>query len=596
LHKPRFKASFESFLSFSVFSVFSVVIHFSAFGEDVVMLRRYVALIPLLVLTGIGGSAGAETDADEDEEALRAARLPADGPSLLAEFRKRTPDADTQSRIKALIAQLGSDSFTEREEASDELAGYGVEAAGLLRAAIRQGDLEIRWRARDALALIEHNELSPDVLIAALHVLGRRKPPRLTEVLLEYVPHASNADITEEVCLALASAALHDGEPDPRLMRALTAAAPIQRAIAGAALCRGGGRKQLPAVRRLLLDPDSDVRRRVALTLLEAREKAAVPALIDLLAELPLEQAEYVESMLLQVAGDTAPRGSLEAARGRFRNAWADWWKQYGDEIDLAKIELAPKWRGYTLAVCMFAMRGRGVRAAGSILELDAQGRTRWQMQGLMRPVDAQVLDEKRVLVTEYMPGQVTERNYNGDILRRIDVRDSPLDAPLEARRLPNGHTFLVTRSLVMEVDRDGKEVWRVWPKNTIAAACLLPRGEIAICTLNGQLVRLDRTGRVLAEKDIATRFHPYGTHIQALPNSHVLVPLLYENKVAEFDQNGREVWSVRYAQPASAQRLPNGRTLVAGYASNTIVELDKSGNEKKSTLCNGRLMCVSGR
>lgn len=534
----------------------------------------------------------AEADSDEDEEVLRAARLPVDGPALLAIFRKRTPDADSQARIKTLIAQLGSDSFTEREEASEELASFGVEATGLLRAAIHHGDLEIRWRARDALTTIEQNDLSADVLIAALRVLVSRKPPGLAEVLLAYVPYAANPDVTDEVCLALAAAAVRDGETVPRLVRALTASSPIQRAIAGAALCRGGGRQQLPAVRRLLRDPDSHVRSRVALALLEARDKAAVPVLIELLAELPLTEAEHVEAILLQLAGDAAPKGDLEAARGKYRDDWADWWRHESGALELEKIELAPNWRGYTLAVCMTAIRGRGART-GAILEIDSRGRTRWQLKGMDFPVDAQVLDERRVLVTEYRTGQVTERNHNGDILRRIDIPDTPL----EARRLPNGNTFIVTRGRILEVDRAGKEVWKVSPGiGTIISACPLRGGQIAVCCLTGELVRLDHTGKVLAQSDIARRFRPYGTHIQGLPNGHVLVPLYYDNKVVELDRNGREVWSVSYVQPASAQRLPNGRTLVAGFASNTIVELDKNGREVKSIPCNGRLMCVSGR
>ncbi len=551
-----------------------------------------VCFICLYLVSSVAHSYGAEADADADEEVLRAARLSTDGPDLLALFRKRTPDADSQARIKTLIAQLGSDSFSEREEASAELATFGVEARGLLSAAVGHGDLEIRRRARHALTAIEQNDLSSDVLIAALRVLSRRKPPRLTEVLLDYVPFTGNCDVTDEVCLALSRVALRDGEPDSRLVRALTAVSPIQRAVAGAALCRAGAHKELAAVRRLLRDPDSDVRRRAALALLETHDKTAVPVLIELLAELPLPEAEHVEAMLLQLAGDKAPKGSLEAARDKYRDAWAGWWKRYGDDLDVAKIELAPHWRGYTLAVCMTAMRGRGARL-GTILEVDAQGQTRWQIQGLFRPVDAQVLDDKRVLVTEYSPGQITERNHNGDVLRRIDVSDPPL----EARRLPNGNTFVVTRSQVMEVDRAGKEVWKVRPGiGTVAAACPLPRGQLAVCVLTGEFVRFDRAGKILHESVIARSFRPYGTHIQGLPNGHVLVPLLYENKVVELDKNGRIVWSAHYARPASAQRLPNGRTLVAGYASNTIVELDKNGREVKSISCNGSLMCVSGR
>jgi HEAT repeat protein len=560
------------------------------------MLPRYVALIPLIVLTALCRSAGAvEADTETDEETLRAARLSVDGPSLLTLFRKRTPDAETQAHVKTLIAQLGSASYLEREEASEEVAGSGVAATGLLRQALSHSDLEIRRRAREALAFIEQGDLPEEVLISALRVLARRKPPRMTEVLLTYSPHAASAEITEALCLTLSAVAVREGEADPLLVRALSAKSPLQRGVAAAALCRAGCGKQLPALRRLLLDPDPHVRRRIALALLETRDKAAVPVLIDLLAKLPLEEAEQVEALLLQIAGDTPPKGELHenAKRGSYRDAWAEWWRRHGDAIDLGKIELAPHWRGYTLAICMTALRGRGARM-GCILEMDARGRTRWQMQGLSSPVDAQVIDERRVLVTEYRSGQVTERNHNGDILRRIDVSDTPL----EARRLPNGDTLITTRSRVFEVDRNDKEVWSA--NNTggrvILSACRLPGGQIGICYQTGELERQDRSGKVLASFQVGRIFRPTGSHIQGLPNGHILVPLYYDSKVVEYDGNGREVWSVDFARPASAQRLPNGRTLVAGYGSNVIVELDRNGREVKSQQCDGRLMGVYGR
>jgi len=565
------------------------------------MPTRYVALIPLMVLMGIGGSlAGSQADADADEDVLRRVGLSADGPSLLMLFRKRTPDADSQARIQSLIEHLGSDSFSEREDASDELAGYGVAAVGLLRAATQNADLEIRRRARDALAIIEKNDLTSDVLIAALRVLAHRKPAQMAEVLLDYAPHAADAEITEELCQALASAAIVDRrdagptrDADPRLVQALNDKSPIKRAIAASALCIGGCRKQLPAVRRLLREPDPQVRRRVALALLEARDKAAVPVLIDLLAELPPAEAEQVESMLSQVAGDTAPKGNLDTARGKYRDAWAQWWKQQEAKIDLEKIELSLHWRGYTLAVCMTAFRGRGGRF-GSVLELDAHGRTRWQIRGLTFPVDAQVIDERRVLVTEHRVGRVTERNHDGDILRTITVPE----LPLEARRLPNGNTLITTGNRVFEIDRNEKEVWTTNGNrfDTIAAACVFRGGEIGICYRSGEFARVDRKGNTVASFRIRGSLRPNGTHIQALPNGHILVPLFSNGKVIEFDENGREVWSVAYNQPISAQRLPNGRTLVAGYGNSFFVEVDKNGREVKSQRCDAPLMSVSGR
>jgi hypothetical protein len=558
----------------------------------------YVALTLLFSLIALSKSAlGAETDtdADVDDEVLRAAKVQLDGPSLLTLFRKRTPDAETRARLLTWIDQLGSLSFPEREEASAELETSGVVAVGLLHAASHHDDLEIRHRVRQALSQLERKSLPDDVLVSALRVLARRKPARTTETLIAYAEYAVHEDIVDQLCVTLASVAKHDGNADPLLVRALNDSSPLKRAVAGSALCRADCRREFPAVRRLLRDSNLHVRRRVALALLEARDKAAVPASIELLAELPRAEAESIESMLLQLAGDSPPQGCLDDdARGKYRDAWADWWKRHGETLDLAKIELSPRWRGYTLVVCFGGVRARGVARSGCLLELDAQGRTRWQMPGLVRPVDAQVLGENRILVTEYIPGQVTERNRDGDILRRISVGDNPL----EARRLPNGNTLITTRSRVFEVDRNDKEVWKSDgdPTDAIVAACPLRGGEIVICHRTGELVRLNREGKVLASFRVGRLFRPTGSHIQGLPNGHILIPSYYDNKVMEFDKTGREVWSASYPRPICAQRLPNGRTLVASYGGSTFAELDKQGREVKSQRCEGQLMAVSGR
>ncbi len=302
------------------------------------MLPRCLALFLLMVLTNLCVSAvGAEADTEAEEDMLRAAHLPTDRTRFIdscSASARRMPNRS--ANIETLIAQLGSNSFPLREEASEELADSGVAAAGLLRQATRHADLEIRWRARRALSLIEPSDLSADVLIAALRVLARRKPARMAEVLLDYAPHAVNADVAEELCLTLTSATVRDGKADPILVRALTDKTSIKRGASGAALCRAGCRQQLSAVRRLLRDPDPHVRRRVALALLEARDKAAVPVLIELLAVLPRGETGSIESVLLQLAGDTPPKDPLDdrrdavptdAERVKYRDAWANWWE-----------------------------------------------------------------------------------------------------------------------------------------------------------------------------------------------------------------------------------------------------------------------------
>src|SRR5262249_14930862 len=86
-----------------------------------------------------------------------------------------------------------------------------------------------------------------------------------------------------------AAVAVRDGEPEPLLVQALTDPFPVRRAAAADALARAGAPGTRPAVRRLLRDPDTLVRLRVALALVEARDRVAVPVLIDLLE--PLSRA-----------------------------------------------------------------------------------------------------------------------------------------------------------------------------------------------------------------------------------------------------------------------------------------------------------------
>ena len=97
-------------------------------------------------------------------------------------------------------------------------------------------------------------------------------------------------------------------------------------------------------------------------------------------------------------------------------------------------------------------------------MEIDADGRPRWQIDGLQQPLDVQLLPGDRLLIAEHSANQVTERNLRGEVLweKRLGVRaqaDGEADGPLVAQRLPNGNTFIATHTELLEVDRDGKEV-----------------------------------------------------------------------------------------------------------------------------------------
>ena len=67
----------------------------------------------------------------------------------------------------------------------------------------------------------------------------------------------------------------------------------------------------------------------------------------------------------------------------------------------------------------------------------------------------------------------------------------------------------------------------------------------------------------------------------ELLPNGHVLVPLQWQNKVTEYDGEGKVVWEGTAPQPMAATRLPNGNTLVALQQwPAKVVELDRTGKQ----------------
>ena len=203
-------------------------------------------------------------------------------------------------------------------------------------------------------------------------MLGRLNPPGTVEVLLTSLPTFEDADVADNACRVLAAAAVRMGKPDPALVQALADRAAVRRAAAGEALARAGADVR-PVVYKLLRDSDPSVRQRVALALLESRDREAMPALIGLLADLPRERSGVVEETLRLVAGEQAPDispGDDEDSRRKCRDAWDDWWNQHGAAIDLAKIDFASRHLGYTL-VAEMDLRG----ASGRVIEYDAAGK-----------------------------------------------------------------------------------------------------------------------------------------------------------------------------------------------------------------------------
>lgn len=530
----------------------------------------------LALAAGRGGSADAAPEA-ADEATLKAARLGSDGPSLLGYFRQRTVGEADRTRIVALIRQLGDPAFAAREKASADLEEVGLPAIGLLRQAERDPDIEVVRRAERCL---RHIETVPSTALsaAAARLVARRPPDGAAGVLLNYLPLADDESVGDEVRDALAAVARADRRADPALLQALDDPLPVRRGAAAEALARTGRPELVEAARRTAADPDREARLRATLALVTgAKDKASVPKLIALLGELPQALGWRAEEVLVRLAGDQNPNVSLgadAAARERCRAAWQAWWDRNGSGVDLARLDSAPRQLGYTLVVAIDARALGAPGVPGRVLELNARHEVLWKIDGLQYPIDARIGGTDRVLIAEYYNNQVSERDFSGKVLWR-----RPTLMPVAVQRLPNGHTFVAGRNLLVEIDAAQKDVWLYTrPQTDIVAARMLRSGEIVLLCNTGQCVRLDAARKEVGRFPFALQRNSflYFPGLDILSGGRLL--LTQSGGVREYDPDGKPGWQGLARQPTSVQRLPNGNTLLSEHSTKQVVEIDRSG------------------
>jgi outer membrane protein assembly factor BamB len=196
-------------------------------------------------------------------------------------------------------------------------------------------------------------------------------------------------------------------------------------------------------------------------------------------------------------------------------------------------------------------------------------------INGLKKPLDAQMLSGDRVLVAEHDANRVTVRDLKSKIVWEKKVAD-----PLVAQRLLNGNTFIATEGQLLEVDRDGKEVFSYLRPGGegFMKAQKLANGEIAYVTTLRQFVRMDSSGHEI--QTFHAEVSSLGGRIDILRSGHVLVPELRNNQVVEYDADGRAVWKYFCRLPVAAVRLANGNTLITSMQDARAFEVDRKGKE----------------
>ena len=556
-------------------------------------LTRCLLVSPLLLLS-VPTVPAADDWTASDEQLLRSINLPTDGPGLVDFFKKRTLRDGDRPKIQALIRKLGDDDFDVREQSMQDLVSLGAVAKPMLRAALKDKDIEIQRRVETCLALADKTSTA-DALSAAVRQLTRKSVVGASEALLDFLPFVEEESVLDEFGPALARTGVADSKAAPELAAALADKNLVRRAIAAEAVGRAAGNNTelRAAARALLKDANIQVRRRAALGLLVSKDREAVPVLINLLAELDTKQTWRIEEALYALAGDNPPTRFLPKtdpdSRKKYRDAWASWWKDNEAKIDVAKMGAGKPYLGYTLLSHSDLTKGGRV---GKVYELDAAGKVRWELDNISFPMDAQVLPNGNVLVTEMSGRLVTERTLKNEIVWQQNVQFIAVGV----RRLPNGNTFIASRNQLREVGPGDKDVWSITrPNADIISAGRMPSGGAVILTNTGNIVMLDAAGREL--KSFNTGPIYYGSHIDVLPGGRVLVPHYSQNKVVEYDAEGRKVWEVTVTQPTNVQRLANGHTLISSRINTTVTEVNRAGEVVWThQVLNGRTVKASKR
>jgi HEAT repeat protein len=501
-----------------------------------------------------------------------------EGSQLLAEFRSRTLGDDERETVLALIRKLDDVSGEVREKASADLVGrWGARAVPLLRQTVNREGPGSALAGR-CLEAIEREGPRPLPQVAA-RLLALRRPEGTLETLLAYVPFAeSDTDLSQVIDL-LAVLGCPAGQAEASLLAALKDRVPARRAAAAVALCKGRAEATFPEVRRLLRDESPEVRLRAALALGACGERSAVPVLITLLGELPLQQAWEVEDQLVTLAGETAPTVTVddkEEARKSCVEAWQGWWRERGAGADLSRLDPSGKERGVLLVIEQHNPQTN----MGRVLEVGPDGKVRWQMDHLQFPWDAQACAGRHVLVVEQNM-RVTERDRKGKVVWEKSVQNA-----FSAQRLSNGRTFIACRNQLLEVDREGKESFRhQCPTGNMMAARKFRDGTTAYVTYQGQYIKLDSAGKQIKTAQIPFNWQLGIAGGDLLSNGHVIVSMPNPGKVAEYDAEGKVVWETSVAFPGVPTQLSNGRTLVPSHSSTCLTELDRKGkivSEKK--------------
>ena len=501
---------------------------------------------------------------DTEGDHLLAALGLANQPKGALEYLQNLGSSLPPEKLAAALTDLGSEDFITRQGAEATLQAGGLPALTLLEKAAASEDPEVARRAADCMRAIRRGR-SPELVAALARQLERYREPAAVEALLGVGGQLAADETVLFDTLGKELGRLQAaGLGHAVLAGALADKASHRRALAAAAL--GAVPEWADRVLPLLDDTNSRVRLQAAWALVRGGRREGMPALLEGLADAPPVVREEVVEHLYQVAGDSAPDapwGPAPDERQAFTTTWKEWWAQAGPS--LGDLTLGPPpFLDRTLLVYL---------DAGEVAVLDSEDKDVWRIRRVDFPLDAEPLPGNRVLLAENQGGRVAIRSRTGRILWQYQV-----ESPIVAQSLPGGRIFVATRSDLFVVDRLGNRV-REWKRprgEQIMRASALPDGGVALVTMRQRFLRLDAFGEV--RETFPVMVSTTGGRVDVAPDGRVLIPMMHQDVVLELDGAGQELRRFRVPEPIVAQRLPNGHVMITSMVEQKAMEYDASG------------------
>jgi hypothetical protein len=156
-----------------------------------------------------------------------------------------------------------------------------------------------------------------------------------------------------------------------------------------------------------------------------------------------------------------------------------------------------------------------------------------------------------------------------------------------DATMLANGNIVFCRKVGASEITPDKKIIWNLDAPTGTEIHSIQPIGlDRVIVTQNGNPAKLMLinivTGKTEKELTLPVAHPEKSPHLQfrrvhLTKDGTFLAAHLLDNKVVEYDANGKEIWSYPTRGPWSATRLKNGNTLMTSYHS-TVLEVNIKG------------------